>query len=228
MSTSIFLQYTTEMCNESDRYSCERTNQWLEESAYAIDTALVPRGGHRRRKSMEPRALANLNGTLVSTPGRSPVKEHHAVPATTQAVRIGRRQSTQWVRSPRSENYENDATPRAARDVDTDMHDYSLAELSPLPVTPAPEAVSAYAEHVLDEMGRVEETPYFAGREREELVVRTVPAKRVGEEEGHGAGMGEGNAVTWGNSEVLMQRLLLARRKSLQWAPKVGSPLARG
>lgn len=106
------------------------------------------------------------------------------------------------------------------------MLDYSLAEFSPLPVTPAPEAVSAYAEQVLDEMGGVEETPYFAGREREELVVRTVPAKRVGGEEGRGAG--SAGTVAGGNSEALMQRLLLARRKSLQWAPKVGSPLARG
>ena len=28
--------------------------------------------------------------------------------------------------------------------------------------------------------------------------------------------------------ETVMMRLMAARRKSLQWAPKVGSPLARG
>ena len=55
-------------------YSCERENKWLDETPYAVDTATVPRGGHRRRKSMEPKALANLNGTLVAT---TPARNSH-------------------------------------------------------------------------------------------------------------------------------------------------------
>ncbi|KAK3951791.1 hypothetical protein QBC32DRAFT_362353 [Pseudoneurospora amorphoporcata] len=46
---------------------CERENKWLDEADYLIDLAFIPRGGARRRKSMEPKALANLNGTLVSS-----------------------------------------------------------------------------------------------------------------------------------------------------------------
>ncbi|KAJ5748781.1 uncharacterized protein N7511_010477 [Penicillium nucicola] len=44
---------------------CERENQWLDETPYAVDSSIVPRGGAKRRKSMEPRALSNVNGTLV-------------------------------------------------------------------------------------------------------------------------------------------------------------------
>ena len=36
---------------------CEAKNQWLDESEYAVDLSVFPRGGARRRKSMEPRAL---------------------------------------------------------------------------------------------------------------------------------------------------------------------------
>jgi hypothetical protein len=104
--------------------------------------------------------------------------------------------------------------------------------LSPVPATPAPEVISAYAEHVLDNAtpgGGA--TPYFL--RKEELVQRTCPPKAgLGESEGmEGFQFGDVNSGASGSangSGVLMQRLLLARRKSLQWAPKVGSPLAKG
>ncbi|ELR05672.1 hypothetical protein VC83_03315 [Pseudogymnoascus destructans] len=192
---------------------CERMDQWLDESPYSIDTAIVPRGGNRRRKSMEPRALANMNGTLVSTPGRASSKEPTA-PATARPARIGRRESTQWIRTPRSAE-----AATSTQDQDVEMNDYTMAELSPLPTTPSAEALSMYAEHILDNEGRVEETPYYSGREKEELVMRTMPAnKMVVRDQDGPSQMG---------SEALMQRLMMARRKSLQWAPKVGSPLAR-
>lgn len=46
---------------------CERENQWLDEAQYTVDSSIIPRGGGKRRKSMEPRALSNVNGTLVKT-----------------------------------------------------------------------------------------------------------------------------------------------------------------
>ncbi|KAJ6104561.1 hypothetical protein N7523_010881 [Penicillium sp. IBT 18751x] len=46
---------------------CERENKWLDETPYTVDCSIVPRGGAKRRKSMEPRALSNVNGTLVHT-----------------------------------------------------------------------------------------------------------------------------------------------------------------
>ncbi|TKA23291.1 hypothetical protein B0A50_07348 [Salinomyces thailandicus] len=69
---------------------CEAKGRRVDETdeAYAVDVAEVPRGGKRRRKSMEPAALVNLGGNLVrdrkssfgrasigrSSLGRSPMK----------------------------------------------------------------------------------------------------------------------------------------------------------
>ncbi|KAL4928828.1 uncharacterized protein BDV17DRAFT_262913, partial [Aspergillus undulatus] len=46
---------------------CEREGNWVDEAPYAVDSSIIPRGGAKRRKSMEPRALSNVNGTLVKT-----------------------------------------------------------------------------------------------------------------------------------------------------------------
>ena len=256
---------------------CEREARWLPEPDYKIDTAHIPRGGARRRKSMEPRALANMNGTLVT-----PKADKSGMPQTEKPQRFGRRDSTQWVRTPQSS--EEEGTPRAKKvdaDGDIDMLDYSYAELSPLPATPAPARIEeGDSQHVLDKLnGVVPETPYgngnidpslfgeqtpFMGKtpmiggftpytgfnpqmtpiaatpdsigmetpqpltvqkvaeDRNQLLMRTLPVKR-NDGPGNKQQIGEG-----ANSAALMQRLMLARRKSLQWAPKIGSPLARG
>lgn len=210
--------------------SCERTQSWLDEAPYGIDTSLVPRGGHRRRKSMEPRQLQRQNGNLTPRPNRpaatprsvsasnanlSPSKTFLATPRTVGSIKMDRRKSTIWERSPSSDGGNNE-----------DPDEEKLI-LSPVPATPAPETISMYAEHVLDgDSG--EPTPYFL--RNEELVTKTAPAHRVAERE-EGSGILGETSEERGNGtggRVLMQRLLLARRKSLQFAPKVGSPLARG
>jgi hypothetical protein len=176
---------------------------------------------------MEPRTLQNLNGTLSLLPNSSagtprsisashavsPTKEFLHIPADTPGTssRSARRKSTLWVRSPSS-------------DGDANEGDDAGLMLSPVPATPAPETISAYAEHILDN-DNGGETPYFL--RREELVQRTCPPKQAGPEGSLSFGEGNGEGSVNG-SGVLMQRLLLARRKSLQWAPKVGSPLAKG
>lgn len=199
---------------------------------------MVPRGGHRRRKSMEPRALANMNGTLVpsQTPSRmsmSPIKEFLNLPETPSlnfSSKRGRRESVEWVRSPSS------ATPEVEPDNQTMI-------LSPIPATPAPEALSSmYTESGLygnegDETPGGQ-TPYFL--QKEQLVQKTAPAGRryVDREQDEGMGfeggkgyLGSGGEMGWleeKKDESVMARLMAARRKSLQFAPKVGSPLARG
>lgn len=65
------------------------------------------------------------------------------------------------------------------------------------------------------------QTPYFL---KGQLVQQTAPVNKFvdGGEAGNGwGGLGEKK------DESVMMRLMAARRKSLQWAPKVGSPLAR-
>lgn len=206
---------------------CERENQWLDEAAYAVDTSMVPRGGARRRKSMEPRALANFNGTLV--PSTVPAKSAYSTltyPDTTPlTLKSKRRESVQWQRSP---------IPNEEGDVDELGEDNWM--LSPVPATPAPETISAYAEEGLwgaETPGA--QTPYFFKKDK--LVQMTAPGgnkKFVNFEGGEGENSESGNSGDGlsflrkdKEQQSVMMRLMAARRKSLQWAPKVGSPLAR-
>ncbi|KAJ5041507.1 uncharacterized protein L3040_005092 [Drepanopeziza brunnea f. sp. 'multigermtubi'] len=200
---------------------CERENKWLDESVYSVDTQNVPRGGGRRRKSMEPRALAKMNGELLSaaTPGRnmSPTKEFLHFPETPVTSKSRRRESVQWVRSPVSS-------------LTGEVDDQTLI-LSPVPATPAPETISAYGKDgFYGEDTPVGQSPYYL--QQADLMQRTAPAGRryvdtEQDEEGSKASMGAG-LLSEKKDESVMMRLMAARRKSLQWAPKVGSPLARG
>ncbi|PBP18176.1 hypothetical protein BUE80_DR010736 [Diplocarpon rosae] len=127
-----------------------------------------------------------------------------------------RRESVQWFHSPVSSSGELD--------------DETLI-LSPIPATPAPETISAYGEDGLyGEDTPVGQSPYYL--ENASLVQKTAPVSRryvdTEQEEGQTtADMGAG-FLSEKKDESVMARLLLARRKSLQFAPKVGSPLARG
>jgi hypothetical protein len=203
--------------------SCERENKWLEEAPYVVDTSIIPRGGHRRRKSMEPRALANFNGTLV--PSTAPHKSTYSFSSnsssensTPQTQKSKRRQSVQWMKSP-------------ARDEDKDELGEDAWMLSPVPATPAPEDIRDFVEGqggwAAETPGA--QTPYFFKKEK--LVQMTAPGgnkKFVDFDEEPEKGMGSGIETAKERDQSVLMRLMAARRKSLQWAPKVGSPLARG
>ncbi|KAI1771761.1 hypothetical protein F4818DRAFT_203322 [Hypoxylon cercidicola] len=190
---------------------CERENEWLDEAPYYIDTSLVPRGGRNRRKSMEPKALANFNGTLV-TPMRNntgPPRECQTVPNN----HISRRDSTVWMRTPSDYDDEEDAPGE---------HDWDreLSMLTPVPKTPAPEAVARFAMDVTpDTPSTVDYNDLVS--EREQLLMRTCPPKQSAY-----ADLGEGLLKREKDQGILM-RLMAARRKSLQFAPKVASPLSK-
>ncbi|KAK1993812.1 hypothetical protein LX36DRAFT_752105 [Colletotrichum falcatum] len=175
---------------------CERENEWLDEAPYYIDTSLVPRGGARRRKSMEPRALANHNGLLVPSPVKGG-REARTAPNTP----MNRRDSTVWMHTPSDE----------AEDDDDDWQGL----ISPVPATPAPDALARYAAETPSSSTEYESSPTTA------LLMQTCPPKP-----NHYAQMGDG-ILNKNKDESVMQRLMAARRKSLQFAPKVGSPLAK-
>ncbi|EFQ30774.1 hypothetical protein CGRA01v4_12824 [Colletotrichum graminicola] len=175
---------------------CERENEWLDETPYYIDTSLVPRGGARRRKSMEPRALANQNGMLVPTPVKAG-REARTAPNTP----MNRRDSTVWMHTPSDE----------AEDDDDDWQGL----ISPVPATPAPEALARYAAETPSGSTEYDSSPTKA------LLMQTCPPKP-----NNYAQMGDG-ILNRDKDESVMQRLMAARRKSLQFAPKVGSPLAK-
>ncbi len=216
----------------------------MEESPYYIDTALVPRGGARRRKSMEPQALANLNGLLVSTPAKqtgtssSFARECRSAPSTP----MNRRDSTLWVRTPEDEKtsrgYDEDGAEGRAdgeEDVDADGDpDWGMtALLTPVPKTPAPEAIAQYAANIIpstpygsdagggyyDDEDTVSSMQFGQG----DLVMRTCPPKpRAASYAELGTGI-----LSREKDEGVLMRLMAARRKSLQFAPKVASPLSK-
>lgn len=189
---------------------CERNNEWLDEAPYYVDTSLVPRGGHNRRKSMEPKALANFNGTLVTPmkPIAGPGRECQTVPNN----HISRRDSTAWMRTP--SDYDEDEDAPHEHDWDKE-----IGMLTPIPKTPAPQDVARFA------MDITPDTPSTVGYgenelEKEELLMRTCPPKSAY------ADLGQGMLKQEKDQGILM-RLMAARRKSLQFAPKVASPLSK-
>lgn len=206
--------------------SCERENEWLDEAPYAVDTSIVPRGGARRRKSMEPRAIANLNGMLVPTPVRSNNARGCQTAPSTPAN--NRRASGLWVRTPEESRIDDDDGGHGDSDGSDDENDRWTAPLTPVPKTPAPEAIARFAANISPDpdtpssVGSLDsEDPLGRDDDRQESLLRTCPPKRTAFIE-----LGE-SILSKEKDERILMRLMAARRKSLQFAPKVGSPLSK-
>lgn len=184
--------------------SCEREGKWLDEADYAIDTSMVPRGGARRRKSMEPRALANMNGNLIPASIETPAK-------VSPANEI----------SPTKEFLTFD-TPASRRDTFV-IERQTPQEAEPAAVTPATpiQAATAQDDNMLEDGSAwgSPTTPYYLSKGAE-LVQRTCPPKRL-------MGFPVSGEIDDQPDETVRRRLLEARRKSMQWASRVRSPLGR-
>jgi hypothetical protein len=143
---------------------------------------------------MEPRALANLNGSLV--------------PSDTPAGKLP------YALSPTKEFL-------------------NLSSPAPVPQSPHPETPGAphgYASdratngYAYDDGASTcgsPTTPYYLSQGAR-LLQQTCPPKRTMQPLFPPSGRIEDQP-----DEAVRRRLVLARRKSLQWAPKVGSPLGR-
>ncbi|KAI1007167.1 hypothetical protein K3495_g1052 [Podosphaera aphanis] len=192
---------------------CERDNIWLDEAPYLVETDFIPPSNTCRR-------TANCKNTTdsISTlrQRRRHQNEHKNLPSTIQelptASESHRRDSSEWVRPP----------------IPAEIQD--LSQLPPLPTTPCPEGFAGYdGDQTYHETPS--ETPYFLHREC--LLQKTAPVKRHMHPEQtrldtyHEQHHGPGGVPTGDRNEGIMLRLLAAKRKSLQWAPKVGSPLAK-
>lgn len=98
--------------------------------------------------------------------------------------------------------------------------EWSQFILTPVPRTPAPDAVAKYAEEIgTPSMG--EDDTVNMSPSKQEMLMRTCPSKA----NAYGQ-MGRGILSEQKDEQVLM-RLMAARRKSLQFAPKIGSPLSK-
>lgn len=173
---------------------------------------------------MEPKALANVNGTVVSEPAsrRTSSRQSQAGPSTPGPA--NRRDSTMWMRSPDEqeagdgEDHENDG------DFNFEQDWLNCAPLTPVPKTPAPEAIHRFAMEMTPDMDSpmTEADGDDEDLSREQLVQRTCPPKTLHMYEDLGAGV-----LGHSKDESVARRLMDARRKSLAFAPKVSSPLAK-
>lgn len=189
--------------------SCERANKWLDETHYAVDSSIIPRGGAKRRKSMEPRALSNVNGTLVKT-------------TTGPSSGSGRRCGADWdsmedfmrhTPPPREESTSSSATPESSKF--RLGHPEADQEYCQTPKTPGS---SAYDFANLDRIGMSPATPFYLSQ-RSRLVQQTCPPKQTRQ------GLFSTPRQTAESSNPLRARLEAARRQSLAFKPRVGSPL---
>jgi len=146
-----------------------------------------------------------MNGTLMAndTPARV---SSYTFPANTPLTsKARRRDSVQWVRS----------SPLASESPDSMPSNEEEDFLSPIPTTPQ----AFYSEDGINGFETPgAQTPYFL--KQGQLVQQTAPVRKFVED------MDE-SGLSMKKDENVMARLMLARRKSLQWAPKIGSPLAK-
>lgn len=213
--------------------SCEGQNRWLDEADYAVDTSIIPRGGSRRRKSMEPRSLLNMNGNLVtpSQPqsGRRSVSAE--VPNSVTKKDALMDESTFSVDS-------SPHNPRGSCDMQPtfDIGDGPGPALEEVFGQEAPETPSANQAPSPTSTDNSPETPAFLQDQTSapspttpfylsqgaKLVQQTCPPKQT--QQGLFPVSGRIDEV---NDETLRARLEMARRRSLRWRPRVGSPLGR-
>ncbi|KAL2870211.1 uncharacterized protein BJX67DRAFT_344920 [Aspergillus lucknowensis] len=182
---------------------CERENKWLDETPYAVDSTIIPRGGAKRRKSMEPRALSHINGTLVknNTPSGSASRRQ------SEAARNAVRNKTPMSRVDRS-------TPETARKYEPG-HTEGDQKYWQTPQTPG----AAPFGFNFDSIGMSPATPFYLSQ-RSKLVQQTCPPKQTQQGLFSNIGLEEEEP-----SQRLKARLEAARRKSLAFKPAIGSPL---
>ncbi|RAL16011.1 uncharacterized protein BO97DRAFT_440591 [Aspergillus homomorphus CBS 101889] len=196
---------------------CERENKWLDETPYAVDSSIIPRGGAKRRKSMEPRALSNVNGTLVKAP---------ATATTNTTTSMDRRRSgiarstvESFTREHTPSSREASSTPEVPVAA-TSATMYTAGHTEPdqhYCHTPKTPGSSAYAFD-MDAIGMSPATPFYLSQ-RTKLVQQTCPPKQT--RQGLFTNPGPAREPT----QKLRSKLEAARRKSLAYKPRVGSPL---
>ena len=178
---------------------CEREGRWVDETEYAVDSSIIPRGGAKRRKSMEPRALSNVNGTLVSSSSSS-----------SSSLAASRRRSG--------------ITPPVSRDEpqtpETTTRRYDASNNETYCQTPK---TPGYRFNMDDYIGMSPATPFYLSRAK--LVQQTCPPKQTREGLFPAPSRNGSDEQEEGGSQKLRLKLEAARRKSLAYKPRRGSPL---
>ncbi|KAE8550631.1 hypothetical protein EYB25_006859 [Talaromyces marneffei] len=205
---------------------CERANKWVDEAHYYVDSTIIPRGGAKRRKSMQPRALANVNGSLTSSTSSS---------SSSLSSSIGHGSITSNRRS------------RALTDLEDTMEDFrrmspnnSVNENSTSNAPKTPTSAKTPSNNNKDDDDEDTEynfnfnfdfsamSPATPGFLR--LTQQTCPPKQTNQ--GLFSSMLSNNRASADDSDAssganLRAKLEAARRKSLAFKPRFGSPLTR-
>ena len=193
-------------------YSCERESRWLDESPYAVDLSILPRGGSRRRKSMEPRALLNKNGNLTATKGRRSMSAELAAEAKADLITT----PTRW-EAPPVDAVEDDCVS----DVSTLPTPSSIAQAD-IPNTP-----TGFVKYDASSASPTTPSHMSPGVI---LVQQTCPPKQTNKglfEDRRTSGFPITDRVEDQPDEGVKMRLEAARRKTMNWRPRVASPLTR-
>lgn len=227
--------------------SCERENKWLDESSYAVDISILPRGGSRRRKSMQPRALLNINGSLSAAPPSTSARR-------SLSAEMNRQMRDELVNTPVRGSAGAGAggrtKPPQGADDEADWEDEDEDEEGEQATGVGQATPTGFVDYdpatsqTPGGVGASPTTPYYLSQGAK-LVQMTCPPKQIGrglfdeqEEEdddegrvGKGKGkvkLGAKKAGVEGEAQKAMRkRLMEARRRTLGWRPVVASPLGR-
>ena len=174
---------------------------------------------------MEPRALSNVNGTLVKLDSSTPSASSRRAAAEWGTMEEFIRLSPTPPSSPRESTSSTDqqstkdqadtlaATPKPSR---------SVGRSSQVPETPAAANYDFDDDNSsIDTLSQSPTTPYYLSKGAK-LVQQTCPPKQLRQGLFPVSGRIEDQP-----DHALRIRLEAARRKSLVWKPKVGSPLGR-
>lgn len=182
--------------------SCERENKWLDESPYTVDSTIIPRGGAKRRKSMQPRALSNVNGTLTSTStSRRSIADSESV-------------ETFMRLSPPTPSRNDPGTP--LRDLSQNNNDSDAYNQTPR--TPG-SSFNFDFNFNFDSIGMSPATPFYL--QKSNIVQQSCPPKQTQQ----GLFSNSPSAEHGMSSQRLRFKLEAARRKSHAYKPRLRSPL---
>ncbi|KAM5451872.1 hypothetical protein MaudCBS49596_003700 [Microsporum audouinii] len=206
---------------------CERENRWVDEANYAVDISMIPRGGNKRRKSMEPRALSNQHGILAkpnSSTSSSNSRRSGADMETLQELR--RLSPIPRLHPSRRDSIDPTAFEHGGFDdsenIDTPRRPQTPSNFLEAEEPQTPGGEYSYSFDFDGTAPPSPTTPYYLS-EGAKLIQQTCPPKQLRQ----GLFPISGN-IDDEKSEKLRIRLEAARRKSLVWKPRVGSPLGKG
>lgn len=191
---------------------CERENKWLDETNYLVDCSIIPRGGAKRRKSMEPRAVTNINGSIT------PASSSSGYGAGANRRRSSRYSLAAAAAARRRETLEFN---KPAMSPPPSNGESFLTRLSPEREGSAPKTPTASTPYKFDFEAMSPVTPYYPSSAKSPLVQQTCPPKQTRR------GLFDVQDEHEERISDLRAKLEAARRKSLAFKPTIGSPLGR-